>query len=326
VVVGAAYWIVRLEVMHGVAQLSGRLSASKTMLTMPLAFWWYIWHTVSPFGLSLYYPEMIVRTGGATRFVLPLIGLVALVLIYWRFARNSVTAKLMGMWFVLTLLPPVGAVLLLQPHDRYLYLPTFAFAVVAAIVIGKIASQRSAAVLVAMLALSFAAGSFVTTSYWEDDLHIFERALVKAPDNMSVRWLLGGLLVDSGQKDRAVAIMLDGYQRHPDSANLSFAIGQVYQNQNEYPQARKFFEHTLTLDADKRVLALCHLNMGTMAQTENNLDEAVQEYRKAIALSPGSAGFHQSLGTVLRAQGKNAEALEEFEREKQIRMTRTRNF
>jgi tetratricopeptide (TPR) repeat protein len=221
--------------------------------------------------------------------------------------------------------PPVAAILLLQPHDRYLYLPSFAFAVVAAVLIGKL-TTRWGAVVVILVALAYAAGSFVTSGYWEDDLHIFERALVKAPDNMSVRSLLGGLLVDSGQKYRAFKIMLEGLQRHPDSVNLSFAIAQLYQNQDQYDEARKFFEHTLTLDADKRVVALCHFNLGTMAQKEKNLEEAVTQYRKAIELSPGSAGFHQSLGTVLRAQGHAAEANEEFERERQIRVTRTRNF
>jgi tetratricopeptide (TPR) repeat protein len=325
VAVGVAYWIVRLDVMHGVAQLSGRLSVSKTIFTMPLAFWWYIAHTVWPFSLSLYYPEMIVRTPSVTGFGLPLLGLVVLTAAYAWAARGSATARLMGLWFFLTMLPPVGAILLLQPHDRYLYLPSFAFAVVAAMLIGKL-STKWAAVAVAVLAASFAAGSFVTSGYWEDDLHIFERALVKAPDNMSVRSLLGGLMVDTGQKDRAFAIMLDGYQKHPDSVNLSFAIAQLYQNQNDFVEARKFFGRTLTLDADERVKALCYLSMGAMAQKEKNLDEAAALYRQGIALSPGSAGFHQSLGTVLRAQGKSSEANEEFEKEKQIRVARTRNF
>lgn len=325
VVVGLVYWMIRLNVMHGVAQLSGRLSATKTLFTMPLAFWWYIVHTVWPFGLSLYYPEMIVRDASLTRFVLPTLGLIVLAVLYAWFARKSVTGKLMGIWFVLTMLPPVVAILLLQPHDRYLYLPSFAFAVVAAMLLARLTTKLGAIALVIM-ALGFATGSFITTGYWEDDLHTFERALVKAPDNMSVRSLLGGLLVDNGQKERAFAIMLDGFRRHHDSVNLSFAIAQLYQNQNEYSEARKFYEHTLALDADQRVKALCYLAMGTMSQTEKNLIDAEVEYRKAIDLSPGSAGFHQSLGTVLRAQGRTAEADQEFEREKQIRVTRTRNF
>ena len=323
--VGVFYWIIRLSVMHGVAQLSGRLSLIKTLFTMPDAFWWYILHTVWPFGLSLYYPEMIVRNASFTDFILPAIGLITLAALYaWR-ARSSANAKLMGIWFVLTILPPVGAVLLLQPHDRYLYLPSFAFSVMVATRIGALnAKLRAAAVII--LALSFAIGTFVASGYWEDDLHVFERALVKAPDNMSVRSLLGGLLVDNGQKDRAFTIMLDGYHKHPDSVNLSFAIAQLYQNEDEHSEARKFYEHTLSLDADQRVKALCYLGMGTMSMAEKNLSAAEIQYRKAIELSPGSAGFHQSLGTVLRAQGKRTEAEEEFEKERQIRLTRTRNF
>src|SRR5437899_4171993 len=74
---------------------------------------------------------MIVRTASFTKFILPAVGLLVLAGAYARFTCKS-TLQLMGLWFTLTLVPPVGAILLLQPHDRYLYLPSFAVAIIIA--------------------------------------------------------------------------------------------------------------------------------------------------------------------------------------------------
>jgi len=63
-----------------------------------------------------------------------------------------------------------------------------------------------------------------------------------------------------------------------------------------------------------------------MAQTQGNLTEANREFRNALVYSSTSAGFHQALGNVLKAQGATDEARAEFKKEQQIRETRTRNL
>src|SRR5262249_4901517 len=132
-IVGTVYFVIRLRILSGVAEMGGKLSAIKTFYTLPIAFWWYVKQTLWPFGLSLYYPEMIVRTPSLPWFVLPAVAAVIAVAGYAWFTRRSRLLQFLGLWFLLTLAPPVATVLLLQPHARYLYLPTFAFAVMVAL-------------------------------------------------------------------------------------------------------------------------------------------------------------------------------------------------
>src|SRR5437879_11672917 len=77
-VVGLAYWVIRVDVLSGVAELGGTLSVAKTIYTIPLAFWWYILHTVWPFGRSSPDSPDSIRTASFTRFILPAVGLLVL--------------------------------------------------------------------------------------------------------------------------------------------------------------------------------------------------------------------------------------------------------
>jgi hypothetical protein len=325
--IGVAYWLIRLKVMSGIAQLSGSLSVAKTIYTVPVAFWWYVKHTVWPFGLSLLYPEMIVKSPSLLTFVLPLVSLVMFAGAFLWFARTSRTILLMGAWALLTILPPVGAILLIQPHDRYLYLPSFGGAVIVAELLGRWNLKTSMlAAIVLVTAIPFAFTSFRTTTYWEDDLHIFERGMEVAPDNPAARTFYAGALMGSGEKEKAFAIMLEGIRLRPDSPNLTLQLAQMYESAEKPDEAKKLYERTLTLNADARFIGMCHYSLGNLAQKQGNYSETEAEFRKAITASPTAAGYHQALGIVLRHQGRETEARQEFRQEEQIRLLRTRNF
>jgi predicted negative regulator of RcsB-dependent stress response len=324
-VVGLGYWIIRLKVMSGIAQLGGKFSIAKTIYTVPMALCWYVQHTLWPFGLSLLYPEMVVRSALTAQFIVPVLVLFAMLAVFIVVARKSSLALLMGLWFVLTILPPVGAVLLVQPHDRYLYIPMFGAAVIGADLIGRL-KQKTALAIVGLIAVAFTIGSYRTTSYWEDDLHIFARGMEKAPNNTAARSFYAGALTAAGQKDQAFAVMLEGYRQRPESANISLALAQMYESNGDVSEARKYYEHTLTLEADARFIGMCHYNLGALAEKDGKLDQAELEYRMAIQSAPTAAGYHQRLGILLRERGRQDEARAEFAKEQAIRVTRTRNF
>ena len=48
-------------------------------------------------------------------------------------------------------------------------------------------------------------------------------------------------------------------------------------------------------------------NLGTVFQSEQRLDRAVEAYRRAIVLDPSHANAHNNLGVLLRATGKSIE-------------------
>ena len=60
--------------------------------------------------------------------------------------------------------------------------------------------------------------------------------------------------------------------------------------------------------------AITALNVGTELQAEGRLDEAVEQYRQVLALTPDDALAHSNLGTALAAQDRLDEAVGHYER------------
>ncbi len=60
--------------------------------------------------------------------------------------------------------------------------------------------------------------------------------------------------------------------------------------------------------------AITALNVGTELQAEGRIEEAVEQYRQVLALTPDDALAHSNLGTAFAAQGRLEEAVGHYER------------
>ena len=321
-VVGAAYALIRLHVLGRTADLNGNLSWIKSVYTVPLAFCWYLKQLIWPFRLSLLYPEMIVRRPELIRFAGCIVLLIVVAVIYWAWARRSPEMKFLLFWLAATLLPVVGAILLLQEHDRYLYLPSFAFAVIVAKLLSKFRPHYAVAAGLC-LALVFAGTTFVEEQYWETDLQIFTRATEIAPDLPKSWELLAHAYSDQGDDENALKILRNAYNRSPKNARLAYALAEAYDSRNNRDAAETFFYRTLELCGDDHFTCGNSLyELGIIRHKQHRYSEAESFYRQAIAIAPDAKGFHYSLSNVLRAEGKTAEAVEELARERQVRSSK----
>jgi tetratricopeptide (TPR) repeat protein len=114
-------------------------------------------------------------------------------------------------------------------------------------------------------------------------------------------------------------------------ASLNLAI--TYSDLGMYEKAREVFEraaHFAELTADKASaasgsgidpfvkgkLAAEHLRIGNMYYDLRLLDDAIEEYQKALRLSPNFADIITQLGIALRDKGHYDEAIKEFNRAK----------
>jgi Flp pilus assembly protein TadD len=88
---------------------------------------------------------------------------------------------------------------------------------------------------------------------------------------------------------------------HDDVALLYLSLGQP-------ADAVSHFRATATLKPS----ASAHFNLATALTVAGQLDEAVHEYRAALALRPDYGSAHNNLGTVLAAQGRVPEAIAHF--------------
>jgi len=311
VLVGGVFWAIRWHVMHGLTDLSSQISIRKTLLTQPLIWLWYVRHLVFPFHLSLFYPDLIVREFSVTRVLMPALVLLAIAGVVWHFARRSGEGALLVALFGLTLAPPAAMVLLVQPHDRHLYLPEFAVAAAAAVAIRRfIASKPAQMAAAGILTLILAVGTFTGSSQWENDVTVMERAVESAPDNNEVRMMLGAAYIDAGQEQRGVATLREAAMREPDNIEAWQQLGAHEYTSSQYEAAYEDFKRAVaaTHYTDKSYsmysLGLISLQLGRPAEAE-------QWAREAIAIDGRIPSYHLALASVLEAEGRRSEAQKE---------------
>ncbi len=308
------YWAIRWHVMHGLSEMSYMLSIPKTIWTLPEACWFYILHTVWPFRLSEYYPLMIEWNFSVKYTLLPAIPLIALGWIGWRYARRSPEWALLATMYVLSLAPVIATVLLIQPHDRYLYVPTYPAAVLAATMICKLRwrDERTSGALrvgvVTALVAVFIAGTVVQFRWWDNDLALMKRAVEIAPNHIPARVILAGAYSENGEMGKAMAILHETVQQFPDSQRAWEALGiQEYLN-GDIKDAKVTLLESLKKPTDELNKTMSIYYLGMIAYDTGHYEDAVRWYTLAIGMRPKSGGFHTSLALALDKLGRHEEA------------------
>ena len=309
--VAAAFWVLRWRVMHGVTEVASLISWQKTLLTQPLTWLWYLWHLAFPFHLSLFYPDLIVREFSWREVALPACAVIAMAVLVWRVARRSAEGVLLYAWFVLTLAPAAVMVLLLQPHDRYLYLPSFPAAVLLAVAIRKLSTNTTTQmIVVSALCAVLAVSTGYELSFWDNDISLFEHAVVIAPNSTRARVVLADAYTQQGEGERGAAILREAARRDPNDMDIWKELAVQEYSRGEYEQAYIDFKHAVAVAPPGRDgnelygLGLVTLKLGRP-------QEAEQWARRAIALDPTLSSYHRSLAAILDAQGRHLEAEQE---------------
>ena len=97
--------------------------------------------------------------------------------------------------------------------------------------------------------------------------------------------------------------------RHPDDAALHDDAALLYLEVQRPNDAVEHFRKSMAL---KGPSAAAHYNIATALTLAQRLDEAASEYEQAIGIDPSYAKAHNNLGSVRLAQGRTADAIAEF--------------
>ena len=216
-------------------------------------------------------------------------------------------------WYLGMMVPVLGLVTVAEHAraDRYMYLPSIGLSI--ALVFGAarlVAGTRvsrvwigAAAALVLGLLLSQAVRQ---TSYWHDDLALWEHSLAVTEDNPEADAALAFALNKVGRVDDAVVYYMRAAHRRVDIElldNLAMAVAQ----QGKLAEAAELIGRALEINPDH---ASSHSSLGFVLDQQGRTDEAAKQYRRAIALDPGLVFAQFNLADVLRRQGKIDEAIE----------------
>jgi tetratricopeptide (TPR) repeat protein/2-polyprenyl-3-methyl-5-hydroxy-6-metoxy-1,4-benzoquinol methylase len=104
------------------------------------------------------------------------------------------------------------------------------------------------------------------------------------------------------------------YPRPPVRIAELLATAQRHHQAGELAEAECYYRTILATDQNYFHLGIIANNLGDALEGQGKLDEAVIQYRRALALKPDFAEAHYNLGNALKQQGKLDEAMAQYQR------------
>ena len=149
--------------------------------------------------------------------------------------------------------------------------------------------------------------------YWRrgqprDAVATLEAALKNGITQSEVRIKLGQYLAESGQPDKAIALLAGEAGDDPDAL---VALGNAYQLGGRPADAIRTFKRLLDVDPKN---GLAWENIGTSQLQSGDVAAAEASLRRAIELDRSLAGAHTALGVVLAGTNRRDEAIEAWKR------------
>ena len=340
-------WMVYMAIRHRVIKPAGASAeyihptfTLANVWTAPYAIWWYIRHLVLPWGLSVEYAVKILERPTLFGFVLPGAGiLLLLAAAVWLWSRwHSKAAAFLMFWFVLTLAPAVIVAPMVLQHDRYLYLPSYAFCALVAwavLHLGKLPVQARLAVATCVVAL-WSGLTWHELGYWDCDRTLWTRVHEISPSEPKGQLQLAEFYNQDGDTPKALSILDEGLRYRPNSPNLWLARAGILYGGKQLDVARAAYLKVMQLTepapgqavragAPTRLRAAAAYQMASMDIKAQNFVEAEGYARAALSLNYNGAGYHLMLSRCLFGEGRAEEAKVENALELRLRLAQQAN-
>jgi tetratricopeptide (TPR) repeat protein len=317
------YLIIRFVALKGLGHSITPLARKTIILTWPSILLFYAKSLVWPIGLSAFYDTPYVVSSSLRQFILPLLAILLICIALYLCSRRSRLVCFFSLWMVLPLLPLLNISVFKEgeiAHDRYLYLPSIGFCVLAVFALRYIrfGATRIYGQPALQLVLLLILGGFfgVATSYqstiWASDFSLASRGVAIAPDNVIAANNLGKELALRGDYPQAIGLFLKVVKQRPRYWLANFNLGYVYYRVGDFPSAELYLRKAIEIypreAAEQRFLGYTLLEMGRSNEAEAAL-------RQAIAIRDDAPNQHYVLGTILKERGDLNGALREFKLE-----------
>ncbi len=339
---------------HALPHVTGQFDPSHGMMdvarTLPLVLAIYLRQLLLPVGITALYYTPYVTGAILSQVVVPMmvLGAALVGLWYWNRREENSTVAFAGLWLLIGLAPALylrnfgnGDFV----RDRYMYLPSIGFAILAAMGLRKLPSLKAWSTQVVQgCAVLVLCGSYVCASiaqqvYWGSDLLLLVRGQSLYPGNPYAVAGLAKEYSQMGVHDRAIALAQSVVRDHPEYGYGPLALAEAYIHAGRFEEGRIWLDR---VDPDyaksevgmagvaglygqmgdyERALVLCSeilskepnlysaiYNCGNIHLMDGQYKDAEQLLSRAVQLVPEQAAPKHFLGRALLQDGRNAEA------------------
>lgn len=267
-----------------------------------LAVAMYLYKTLLPYHLAVYYPHASIRSAAwvAGVVAMSLLLITGVVLAYTKRAAYLVVGWL---WFLGTLVPVIGLVQVGQQFtaDRYLYIPQIGLAIMLVwglndgLKQGKIRPLLlKVGTLAVVLALSFAAWRQV--GYWRDDVSLFSHAVRVVPRNDMAHTLLGIAWFRREQWQPAEFHLLQAMQISPQHYSATY-LAKIAEQQQQPAQAQYYYQQALQWVPQQQVPDRVNIleNYANFLLAQQQIPQARIQLEALLQLKPDHASARAAL-------------------------------
>lgn len=325
------YLAVRVWVLKGFSHVETNLPVATMIFTWPSLFWFWVKHLLWPAGLATFYDLPTVNHPGVGNFVLPAIGTLAVagMVVWW--ARRSGEVAFAAAWLMLPLLPFLNLRLFVQSdygHDRYLYLSSVGFAIIAACALrglwlGHTKVRGMPAISLAGIVGIAALLGYSTerqSAYFQNDLVFYRHNVEAAPHNMYAKLFYAVVLGNMDRYGEAIPLLHQALEIDPEFWGANYNLGYTYYRLGDVDKAQRYLMKAAQIDPNK---AGAFFYLGLTQLKLNQLDDAATAIRRAILIQPDGYGYHYALGIILKLEGDLPGALAQFQTEFQMNPAET---
>ena len=295
-----------------------------------ISYFIYARQLVWPTRLAVFYPYAGDNVS-VLEVVLAVVCLVAMTVAIF-FLRRRFPYLLAGWgWYLISLVPVIGLVQTgLQGHaDRYTYLPQIGLCIALTWAVSDflqaIIKRREMVIGLALISIVLLTWrGWLQTVSWKNTDTLWSRTLAVDPNNEMANYYIARSMQDSDRVDdaikhyeKALASVQAGSGKHYglSPAILHTRLGNAYAEKQLFDDALAQYRDAIASDAN---FADAHTNLAAILLQRGNIPEAIAECEKALAIPPEDAANHVRLGTLLRQAGRSQLAVLHYRRALEI--------
>jgi protein O-mannosyl-transferase len=212
--------------------------------------------------------------------------------------------------------------------DRYAYLPLVGIFVMIAWAAADLADShqigfagRLIPAACVLLALSFVTNRQL--GYWSSNYDLWTHALDVTDRNFVAQDNLGGALLMLGKPDEAYSHFQTAAEINPSDPMSHSNLGAYLQEHGKLPEAMEQYDRTISLTSDAGLLAATYANLGTAYRKLGEDEKARDSYERALRLNPNQSNAYLGLGQLLEKQNQLDDAIRNYSKSVALRPTGT---
>jgi protein O-mannosyl-transferase len=309
IVLSAVSSIATLVAQKGAVGYTEELPILERINNAVVSYVLYIWQTVWPLNLAVFYPHPENR--------LPLWEIISSLLLLICITTVAIALRkqrpyfITGwLWYLGMLVPVIGLVQVgwQGRADRYTYLPQIGVYIAVTWLVADLTAfwrrQRTILSTAAILTIGVLSScAWVQTSYWRDSETLFRHALAVTTNNDVAENNLGIVFLRQGKVEEAISLLQAAVDLRPDNSPAHENLAKALLQKGQVSDALIHYRKLLELQPDNIEV---HNIVGTVLIQQGRIREGVEEWQKVLAIQPDNGNALSNLAWVLATSPDNS--------------------